>query len=826
MDAKWLLLMVLLLPCKLFAQESYISGTVTDSITHEPLAFVSIIYNQAGQGVVTNLEGVFRIPRSGRVRVLTFRYVGYHSKNVVFNPSSSGNLRIQLSPDPMDIAEVIVYPAENPAHRIIKLASDNRNRNNPEKSGPFSYVSYDKMIFGLESDTSLIKGNDSIKKIDFIDDTLKYGMDGKGRIDIRRFLEKQYLFMMESVSSRKYLSPEKNKEEIIASKVSGISQPTFMIMARQFQSFSFYENFITIADRQLLNPISTGSTDKYFFNIEDTIYTELSDSVFIISFRPLKGKNFEGMKGVLYINSHGYAVQNVLAEAYEQKNSPVMVSIQQQYDLINRERWFPVVLSSTIRFNPARMGYKDAPVNIVGNGKTYIVNIDFNPQFDNAQFSDVQIEVNPDAHRQPDDLWKTYRKDSLNRRELETYRVIDSLGKAEHLDRTITSFETILTGYLPGRYWSFDIRRFIDYNPYEGFRFGAGGRTTTLVSKWFTIDGYLAYGLKDKSFKYSGRFTLNLLPAQELEVSYLYRNDVRESGGVRFNETWTLSGSSFLRDYMVEVMDQARESEIALGIRALKYLTVRAYISRSHLTPTNSYGYNLDNENPQVRLTSFFITETGARFKYSFKETFMKSPRGNKFSMGTKYPVVYFNIARGTDWFNSDFKYWRTEIKVTKVIKTKSLGDTRIAVISGLVNGEAPYSKLYVGMGSYKPFTLETEQSFGTMRFNEFLSDKFIGLFIKQDFGKLLFKPRGKFQPEIAIVHNMGIGELKDNTHHANIEYKTMEKGYIESGLLINNIFRVQIFRYGVGVLYRYGPYNYTKTIDNFAFKLSILFNL
>ena len=47
-------------------------------------------------------------------------------------------------------------------------------------------------------------------------------------------------------------------------------------------------------------------------------------------------------------------------------------------------------------------------------------------------------------------------------------------------------------------------------------------------------------------------------------------------------------------------------------------------------------------------------------------------------------------------------------------------------------------------MGSYKPFTLETEQSFGTMRFNEFLSDRFIGLFIKQDFGKLLFKAQGQ----------------------------------------------------------------------------------
>ena len=173
-------------------------------------------------------------------------------------------------------------------------------------------------------------------------DTLRFGMNRKGRIDMKRFLDKQYLFMMETVSSRKFLSPEKNKEEIIASKVSGISQPSFVVMARQFQSFSFYDNFITIANRQFLNPIATGSTDKYFFLIQDTLYTEPRDTVFIISFRPYKGRNFDGMKGVLYINSNGYAVQNVLAEAYDQKNEFLKVSIQQQYDLVEGKRWFPV----------------------------------------------------------------------------------------------------------------------------------------------------------------------------------------------------------------------------------------------------------------------------------------------------------------------------------------------------------------------------------------------------------------------------------------------------------------------------------------------------
>ncbi len=811
------------------AQYGYLSGMVIDSATREPLAFVSIVYNSSGHGVVTNLEGNFRIPTKGQIRFLKFRYVGYKDKTITLDPATlPASMVVAMSAEPYEVAEVVIRPTENPAHRIIRLAAENRNNNNPEKSGPFSYISYDKIIFGLEPDTTEATDRvDSLPAIPFkMPDSVRFGMNQKGSIDLDRLLNKQYLFMMETVSNRKFLSPENNKEEIIASKVSGISQPSFVVMARQFQSFSFYDNFINIANKQFLNPISTGSTDKYFFQLQDTLYTEANDTVFIISFRPYKGRNFEGMKGVLYINSHGYAVQNVLAGAYDQKNEFFKVSIQQQYDLIEGKRWFPVLLSNTIIFSGAQMGNQAAPqagpLMVVGTGKSYIVNINFNPEFKKGEFSDVQIEMKPDASKQPPETWNAYRVDTLNQKEIETYRVIDSIGKAEHLDRTLTSFETILTGYLPGRYFSFDLRRFVDYNGYEGFRFGAGGKTTDQVSKLFTFGGYLAYSLRDAAFKYSGNVTLNLVPKNELGLNLQYLNDVRESGGVRFNETWNLSGSAFVRDYMVEVMDITKEAQVSLSWRSLKFLTAQLYGSHGMYTPTNGYGYSLSEENPQMLLTTYNFTEAGIRLRYAFKETYMKTPRGNKFSMGTKYPVAFLNVARGVYALNGYFQYWRTEAKITKVFKTKSIGDTRVALIGGIVTSGVPYSKLYAGLSSYKPFTLEAEQSFGTMRFNEFLSDHFVALFLKQDFGKLLFKPRGKFQPEIALVQNMGIGSLTDGRHNENITYKTMEKGYFESGILINNIFRLQLFRYGLAVMYRYGPYAYPKTIDNFAFKLTV----
>jgi hypothetical protein len=827
MTYKWLWLIMLWIPCDLLSQESYITGRVIDSTSHEPLPFVSIVYNQAGQGVVTNLDGMFRIPRNKKVQFLEFRYVGYKTKLIDYNPDRYQNNRaIVLSPEPLGITEVLIFPKENPAHRIIRLVTENRNLNNPEKSGPFSYLSYDKTVFGLETDTT---GNhisrDSSGAV-ILTDSILYGMKQDRKIDLQRFVDKQYLMMMETVSSRKFISPEKNKEVIIASKVSGLTQPSFIALTRQFQSFSFYDDFVNIAGRQYLNPISPGSTDKYFFLIEDTTFTEKGDTVFIISFRPGKGKNFEGMKGVLYINSNRYAIQNVLAEAYEQEDERVRVSIQQQYDFVHNTRWFPVQLSTTIYFNTARAGLGNVPVNIVGTGKSSIVDIDFNPHIEKGEFSDVQIEVNSDAHKQPPSTWKAFRVDTLNAREMETYKVIDSIGKAEHLDRTMTSFETVLTGYLPGNYWNFDLRRFISYNSYEGFRFGLGGRTTPGVSKFFTLGGYGAYSLKDKALKYCGSLTLHVWPKHDADFTLLYRNDVHESGGIKFNEPWDLSGSAFIRDYMIAVMDKVKETEVSFDFRALKYLTASPYLVKSDISTLNGYGYTLNEGSPQVMLTRFSLAETGVKFRYAFKETFMKTPRGNKFSLGTQAPVFYLNVARGINWFDGDFAYWRMEGKITKAIKTRSFGETRLALIAGMVNGDAPYGKLYSGRGSYKSFTVESEQSFGTMRMNEFLSDRFIELYLKQDLGKLLFKPHGKFQPEIALVHNMAFGTLTKPEHQENIKYKTLDKGYFEGGILINNLIRVQLFKYGFGILYRYGPYSFAKTIDNFAFKLTLQLNM
>ena len=48
-----------------------------------------------------------------------------------------------------------------------------------------------------------------------------------------------------------------------------------------------------------------------------------------------------------------------------------------------------------------------------------------------------------------------------------------------------------------------------------------------------------------------------------------------------------------------------------------------------------------------------------------------------------------------------------------------------------------------------------------------------------------------------------------------------MEKGYFESGIVIDGILANPMAKLGLGVFYRYGPYSLPNVWDNFAWKYS-----
>ena len=819
-------IILLLLNVYTVYSQQYISGKIIDRKTKEPLAFVNIVYNEKGYGMVSNIDGEFQIQRTSNVQYLKFSYVGYHSTWLDLNTVYSSDYHlIRMDKKAYDIDEVTILPGINPAHRIIKLAVENKNENNPEKMQSFAYRSYSKLYFTVQFDTANVTiapdSTDLSADVPESTDTTSAEVDSSV-MDAFEFFEKQHLFLMEFISEREFIHPDKNKETVIASRVSGFKDPSFTLLASQIQSFAFYDNLIMIWDKKYLNPISNGSTRKYLFILEDTMYTEKNDTLFVISYRPLRGKNFDGLRGILHINSNKYAVQNVIAEAAEQKGL-FRIRIQQKYDWLDNTQWFPSELNTDIILSSAEMKANGIPVSLIGVGKSYLSDISLNPDLKRKGFNHIELRIEDDAHKKSDEFWNAYRKVPLTARDTNTYHFIDSIGEEANLDRTLMVIETVASGYIPWKFLDIDYRSIIDYNRYEGFRLGIGVKTNQSLSRWFNVGGKFAYGIRDNSIKYGGHLQIFVNPLTETAVKVRYNNDVSESAGIRFIEQIDIKSTEMYRSFLIANMDEIVEKEIMLSSSIIRYLKLEMYLNQSQKYVSTDYTYLIPEE--PASINQFEFTEIGLRMRFAYKEKFLETPRGNRLSVGTDYPVIYANILKGVTWLDGRFDYTKYEGKVTKTFISKSLGDTKITIMGGLVDKPVPYTNLYNGHGSYGVFTIETENSFATMRMNEFVLDRFASVFFQQDFGKLLFKTE-KFQPGIVLATHAGYGDLHYTGNHENIDLQTMEKGYFESGLLIKNILNQWFIGYGLGVFYRYGPYSFNKTIDNFAFKFTITFNI
>lgn len=812
-------------------------GRVVDQDTGEPLAFVNIVYNERGTGTTTGIDGRFTITSGLMPDFLKLSYVGYEAKTVIPSGDDAGRVMlIGMEQKPVLLEEVTIRPGINPAHRIILRALENRRMNNPEMLSSFSYTSYNRLYFTLVPDTLLsrinLPGTSGVSiRFAFTGETgaeeKEPESDGAtGEVDsseirLREFIEKQHLFLMESVSKRQYRRPGRNNEQVVASRVSGFQDPSFTLLATQLQSFTFYDDFISILDRRYLNPISRGSTSRYSFILEDSMFTEQDDTLYIISFRPYPNRNFDGLQGVVYINTNGYAVQNVIAEPFEPQ-SFFTIRIQQNYNFVDGRQWFPGELNTDIIFGResvstgTRTSYRP-----VGIGKSYLSDIVLEPELSRRNFGSVELEVMADAYRRDNSFWDLYRTEPLSSKDLQTYHYMDSVGQAANFDRTLRIFETLASGYIPWGYLNIDYSSLLDYNYFEGLRPGLRLVTGERVSRRFSAGGHLAWGFKDKRLKYGAETSLLLYRPGDIKIGLSYSNDVEEAGGYDFFGTGSALSTESFRRFMVGRMDYSEKYDASLSFRLLRHFGGRVYLTRSVVTPGDDYVFAGDAGTGGP----FHFTEAGLQLRFAYRERFMQTPRGTRISMGTDYPVVWINAGIGTGLFDGEYEYTRISAAAFHTIETRRFGRASVMLEGGVNNSQVTYQLLFSGKGSFRDFSVEAANSFATMRPAEFISDRFLSLFLRQNFESLLFRS-GSFRPEVVLVTNMGIGQLSGRENHLNIPVNTMEKGYIESGVLVNNLLRQFFLGYGIGVFYRYGPYSFDRVADNFAFKLTLSINL
>jgi hypothetical protein len=416
---------------------------------------------------------------------------------------------------------------------------------------------------------------------------------------LRDFLSDKYFFFMETVSERKFLSPDHNQERVIASRISGFKDPIVVFLISQMQSTSFYDEVIRIADKNYINPISRGSIRNYLFILQDTIFqTGPTDTTFVIYYRPFLNTNFDGLEGLLYINTRKWAIENVTAEPYRHDQG-LSIRIQQKYEFIDGLHWFPVQLNTDLVLQNVGLSSDSAQFSsggvdenyhpLIGIGKSYIRDIRINAELAKKEFSNVEIEVMPDAYSMADHFLPFYRTDSLSSREFNTYAYMDSIGQEFNFDEKAKGFETLITGKIPWGWIDFDMRKFLRYNDYESIYAGVGIETNQKVSRMFSIGGFVGYGFRDKHMKYGTDVSLFPYKEAEMEINLSYQNDVAEPGGTHYFDDFLKFSYDNYREPLLMRMDRIEKFDGSFGFRSFSYLKTFISFSRTYKEPGYDY---------------------------------------------------------------------------------------------------------------------------------------------------------------------------------------------------------------------------------------------
>ena len=126
-----ILILLILAASNVFAQQ--IKGVVTDSVTHEPLMYISVYYQEKkDMGTITNIDGEYSLEARRNGGTLVFSAVGYISKTVKVNYGNQ-TVNVQLAPDNVILNEVVVKPKKekysrknNPAVEFMKKVIEHK----------------------------------------------------------------------------------------------------------------------------------------------------------------------------------------------------------------------------------------------------------------------------------------------------------------------------------------------------------------------------------------------------------------------------------------------------------------------------------------------------------------------------------------------------------------------------------------------------------------------------------------------------------------------------------------------------------------------------
>lgn len=683
--------MIVLLLALMPASASVITGKVTDE-SGQPAPFASVFIKGTTTGTTTNMDGLYTLDLKPGSYELVFRFIGYrqHIEKV-----DAGNARIilnvQLFPENINLKEVTVSATEDPAYEVIRQAQKKRKF-------------YLQQVEAFSCDV-YIKGIQRITK--HPEKLLGLELDAEGEIDSTTGI----VYLSESVSKFNFHRPDKIKEEMISSKVSG-NNKAFSYNQASDMMFNFYENIIEVdalSERGFISPIANTAMLSYRYKLLG-VFTENGQMINKIQVIPAR-KTDPVFQGVIYIVEGSWRIHSV--DLFLTRDAQIdfvdTLNVNQVHVPVDKDIWMP--FSNKFTFSFSFLGIKGNGM-YVGVNSNYVIDPDFPKSFFNGEV----MKVTEGANLKDTAYWRDTRPVPLTKEEENDYRKRDSLQKIreskpylDSLDKKHNKFKApdLLFGYT----WSNRYRKLsvstsalienVRFNTVQGFNAGttvAYSRTFEEKKTQFDVSVEGGYGFGNKQ-PFGGARAYYMYSKQRF--AYI---DVRAGHTFeQFNRKDPISGlvntiytlldeRNYMKLFRNTFAGATHRIELINGVMLtsiVEYSDRLPVVNTSDFKVVDAPGRDYTSNNPLdpsseaysfSRHQSFDVTMS-VRLRY--KQRFYTRPK-EKFILGSKYPAVTVSYRRSIPGvLGSDNDFDRIKISVDDRINLKMVGTSEYSVSYG-----------------------------------------------------------------------------------------------------------------------------------------------
>ncbi|GAB3915663.1 DUF5686 and carboxypeptidase-like regulatory domain-containing protein [Mucilaginibacter boryungensis] len=700
-----------------------ISGKITDAETGEPLPYVTVFVklpNHTTKGITSDFSGLYHLvaPLASSDTIYA-TYVGYLQAKKPLPKEHTATVDFQLKADNQLLKTVTITPKSyvNPAWAILENVVKHKNENNLEKLNSYEYESYTRLELSVTNISDKMKQRKVMKQILPIMDSLKKmaGDDGKPILPV---------FMSESVADYYYQkNPQQKTENIKRTKTSGvgIEDETLIsqIIGSSFQQYNFYKNYVRLANKDFISPITDSWKTFYNYELTDEHDKINGREYYKIEFKPKRSHDLSFV-GVMWITHDDYALYRIDMSVTPDANLDFLNKIRIQQEMVQPQgttAWIPEKTRITVHVS-----------NIAKNwsgflGKFYLSNKNFavNKTYPPAVFKEP-LTMSDDITKQDESYWTRNRPEPLTEDDKKVYHIIDTVKNLPMVRTYADIAGMLINGYY--RIGKFSYGPYLytySYNDVQGSVLRLGGTTNKYFSDQLILGGYVSYGFRDKRWNFNGSVDYIFSRKPWLQAGVSFTRDLGQTG-YQF-ENFSKNNNVFrasIRNGRITRRGPFQQNDLRAYVQTdiAREWNAKLTVDRRTFDPLYNFVY-FSPANSQL-YTNYQVAEAIGELQWQPGRRLLQSSKINKRIMlgeGTDNPVVTFRYTHGFKAFGGDFSYNKFAANITEKVHMGIFGKGEYAVTGGYIPSSLPL-----------PLLENHRYNFNTMRFLEFTSNRYVSL--------------------------------------------------------------------------------------------------